>query len=79
MYVVAGITGKTGGAAAEWLLKGGHHVTGIVHSPDKGQHWRAKGAKIAIAELEDSDALRRVLSDAEGAFLLIPPQYHSDH
>ncbi len=79
MYVVAGLTGNTGGATAAWLLKGGHHVTGVVRSADKGSHWRAKGVKIAVAELHDSDALGRILSDAEGAFLLIPPQYHADH
>ncbi len=79
MYVIAGITGHTGGAAATWLLEGGHQVTGIVRSYDKGEPWKAKGAKIAATDLKDRNALRTVLSDAEGAFLLLPPQYHSEH
>ncbi len=79
MYVVAGIGGHTGGAAAQWLLEGGHAVTGITRSPEKGEHWKAKGAQIAGIDLNDRAALRDTLSGAEGAYLLLPPQYRSNN
>lgn len=78
MYVVAGIGGHTGGAAAQWLLEGGHPVTGITRSAEKADYWKAKGAEIARIDLKDKAALRDTLSGAEGAYLLVPPQYHSN-
>ncbi|MGA8030420.1 MAG: NmrA family NAD(P)-binding protein [Bryobacteraceae bacterium] len=77
MYVVAGATGQTGSAVAEWLLEHGQPVTVIVRSEEKGQPWRSRGAETAIGSLEDSDTLTRTLANAEGAYLLIPPSYTS--
>lgn len=75
MYIVAGATGHTGRAAAESLLAQGKPVTVLVRSEDKGQLWRAKGGNIAVGTLDDSESLTRILSDAEGAYLLIPPNF----
>ena len=47
----------------------------IVRSEEKGEPWLAKGAKIAITDLQDAEKLSGYLARAEGAYLLIPPNY----
>ncbi len=75
MYVVAGVTGHTGKVVAETLLAQNKPVTVIVRSEEKGEPWRAKGAKIAITDLQDAEKLSGYLARAQGAYLLIPPNY----
>ena len=75
MYVVAGATGQTGRAVADALLEGGHGVTVVARDEGKASGWKAKGARIAVADLGDEAALARALSGAAGAYLLIPPDY----
>jgi uncharacterized protein YbjT (DUF2867 family) len=73
MYVVAGVTGNTGSVVAETLLAQGKPVTVIVRAQEKGQPWVSKGARVAVASLDDRHALSRILRGAEGAYLLLPP------
>lgn len=75
MYVVAGVTGKTGSVAAESLLAQGKSVTVLVRSPERGEPWKARGATVAVATLEDSAKMREILAPAAGAYLLVPPNY----
>ena len=75
MYVIAGVTGHTGSAAADELLKRGEPVRVIVRDASKAERWEKKGADVAVADLSDSAALARALAGAEGAYFLIPPQY----
>jgi uncharacterized protein YbjT (DUF2867 family) len=75
MYVVAGVTGHTGSVVAETLLAAGKEVTVIVRSPEKGESWRAKGATVAVVSLDDTPKLTEILSPAEGAYLLTPPNF----
>jgi len=79
MYVVAGATGHTGKAAAESLLARGAPLRVIVRSREKGDAWKARGADIAVASLEDVDAVTRALSGAKGAYLIVPPNYAADN
>ncbi len=72
-YVVAGVTGNTGGAAAETLLAGGQKVRVIVRDPAKGDGWKDRGAEVAVADLRDGRALAAALVGAQGAYLLVPP------
>jgi uncharacterized protein YbjT (DUF2867 family) len=76
MYVIAGAGGHTGRAAAESLLDAGRRIRVVVRDREKGEEWRARGAEVAVAALEDAGALSRALSGAEGAYLLVPPIYH---
>ncbi|UJR78725.1 NmrA family NAD(P)-binding protein [Sandaracinus amylolyticus] len=78
MFVVAGVTGHVGGVIAETLLAAERKVRVIVRSEDKGAPWRAKGAEVALASLDDDAAVARALEGAEGAFLLLPPDYASN-
>ena len=73
MIAVAGATGHTGKAVADGLLQLGHRVRVIVRTADKGEPWKARGAEVAVASLDDADALTRALTGANAAYLLVPP------
>ncbi len=77
MFVVAGVTGNTGKVVADTLLVQKKAVRVIVRDAAKGEAWKAKGAEVAIAELDDAAALTKALSGADGAYLLLPPQWGS--
>ena len=78
MHVVLGATGHTGQAAAEHLLERGKTVRVVVRDAAKGEPWKARGAEVAVAELSDAAALAAALAGAEGAYVLVPPQYGVD-
>lgn len=73
MHIILGGTGHVGSAVARALLAAGEPVTIVSHDPAKGADWKAKGAKIAIADIHDVDALRFVFRSGRRAFLLNPP------
>src|SRR6185295_10459226 len=73
MYAIAGVTGHTGSAAATALLAQGKPVRVIVRDAARAAAWRARGAEIAVASLDDRAALTAALTGAAGAFLLLPP------
>jgi uncharacterized protein YbjT (DUF2867 family) len=75
MYVVVGATGNTGSAVANTLLSRKQPVRIVVRSADKGAAWKAKGAEIAVASLDDISALTKVFEGAKGVYLLVPPNY----
>jgi len=78
MFLIAGATGNTGGVVANTLLEQGKSVTVLVRDARKAESWRKKGAQVATASLEDSHALAKALAGAEGAYLLIPPNYKAE-
>src|SRR5688572_28001037 len=75
MKAIAGVSGNTGSVVADTLLAQGHPVRVIVRDPAKGEPWRARGAEVAIADLDDPAALTRALRGTDGAYLLTPPRY----
>jgi uncharacterized protein YbjT (DUF2867 family) len=75
MYVVVGATGNTGSAVADTLLIRKQPVRIVVRSVDKGAAWKAKGAEIAVASLDDVSALTKTFEGAKGVYLLVPPNY----
>jgi NAD(P)H dehydrogenase (quinone) len=75
MYAITGITGKVGGALADALLETGLPVRAVVRDVAKGKRWRARGCEIAIAEMEDEEALTRAFTGAEAAFILPPSEF----
>jgi uncharacterized protein YbjT (DUF2867 family) len=77
MYAIAGVTGRTGSVVAEALLAQGKAERVVVRDPTKGAPWKARGAEIAIASLDDVDALARALSGAQGTYVLLPPRQTS--
>ena len=75
MFVVVGSTGNTGSAVVETLLSRKQPVRIVVRSADKGAAWKAKGAEIAVASLDDVPALTKAFRGAKGLYLLVPPNY----
>ena len=75
MYAVMGITGQVGGAVARTLLGGGHAVRGIVRDPGKAAAWVDRGVTLAVADQADAAALTTALAGAEGAFVMLPPNF----
>lgn len=73
MYVVTGVTGNTGSVVANRLLDAGKKVRVIVRSAEKGAGFAKRGAEVAVADLSDERALEAALKDAEGLYLLSPP------
>lgn len=75
MFVVVGATGNTGSAVAETLLNQKQAVRVVVRSADKGIPWKAKGADIAVASLDNVSAMTETFKGAKGLYLLVPPNY----
>lgn len=73
MYVIMGGTGHVGSATAEALLARGAAVTLVTRSADRAEEWRAKGADIAEADVEDVASLREAFRRGRRALLLNPP------
>jgi uncharacterized protein YbjT (DUF2867 family) len=74
-FVVAGVSGKTGSVVAETLLTRRENVRVVVRRASEAAPWAARGAEVAIADLEDAHSVARALSGASGAYLLIPPSF----
>jgi uncharacterized protein YbjT (DUF2867 family) len=75
MFVVLGATGHTGSVVAETLLARKQSVRVVVRSLEKGASWKAKGAEITVASLDDVPALTKAFQGAQGLYLLVPPNY----
>jgi uncharacterized protein YbjT (DUF2867 family) len=77
MFVVAGVTGKTGRVVAETLLAHRKPVRVLLRDPAKAAPWTSKGAQVAVGSFE-AGGLARALAGASGAYVLVPPQYAAD-
>jgi len=75
MYAITGITGNVGGAVARTLLAQGKPVRAVVRDAAKGKAWVDLGCEIAIAEMEDAQALTQAFTGAQGVFVLPPPNF----
>jgi uncharacterized protein YbjT (DUF2867 family) len=73
MFVVTGVSGRTGGAAADVLLAARRPVRVVVRDAVKGEPWKAKGADVCVASFEDRETFVGALRGVEGAYLLFPP------
>lgn len=77
-YAVFGVTGRTGAAAADALLRAGRAVRVVVRDAAKGQPWAERGAEIAVADLTDLGSMTKALSGIQGAYVVNPQQYGRD-
>ena len=75
MYVIAGVTGHVGSAAAKELLAKKKPLMVIVRDAKKGEAWSKQGAQVAVGSLEDSAFLTQALNGADGFFVLTPPRF----
>lgn len=77
MFIVLGASGNTGKVVAETLLTQKKKVRVVLRDAAKGQAWKEAGADVSIADVEDGAALKRAFSGAEGAYVLLPPNFSS--
>lgn len=75
MFLVMGITGRTGGAAARRLLAQGKQVRALVRDRAKAVDWVNQGVELIDGDWDDADALTRAFQGVEGAFIMLPPVY----
>src|ERR1700728_3882785 len=75
MYAIMGITGRVGSAIAENLLAQGERIRAIVRSPEKAARWRDRGAEIAVADVDDPNALASAFAGTDGVFIMVPPNF----
>lgn len=77
-YLICGVTGRTGAATAEALLRAGLPVRVMVRTAAQGAPWAARGAQVAVAELSDLAALTEAFTGVAGAYVLSPQQYQRE-
>jgi NAD(P)H dehydrogenase (quinone) len=75
MFAITGITGQVGGNVARRLLDAGKSVRAVVRDSAKGELWAQQGCEVALAHMDDPDALRRAFAGAEAVFVLLPPNF----
>ena len=73
MFLVSGITGKVGGAAARQLLAEGHAVRALARDPQKATEWSRKGVDVRRGDFIDAAAVAGALEGVDGAYLMMPP------
>ncbi|QKW39730.1 NmrA/HSCARG family protein [Actinomadura sp. NAK00032] len=73
--VVIGATGRQGGAVTHLLLERGHEVVAYVRSEESpaAKKLSAQGARLAVGDLADPEALQRACAGAEAVFGLSVP------
>lgn len=75
MYAITGITGQVGGAAARHLLSLGLPVRAVVRDAAKGRVWADRGCEVALADMQDAEALTRAFTGVAGVFVLPPSDF----
>ena len=73
MYIILGGTGHIGSQLTGLLLDMGERVTVVTRSEEKRTECEKSGADVAVVDVRDVEALRRVFSRGKRAFLLNPP------
>ncbi len=75
MFAITGITGQVGGVVARTLLAAGKNIRAVVRDTAKGDTWARQGCNVALAAMDDPDALRAAFAGTEGVFVLLPPNF----
>jgi NAD(P)H dehydrogenase (quinone) len=75
MFAITGITGQVGGVVARSLLNARKSVRAVVRDSAKGEIWAGQGCEVALAHMDDPDALQRAFAGAEAVFVLLPPNF----
>jgi uncharacterized protein YbjT (DUF2867 family) len=75
MYAITGITGNVGGEVARTLLAAGRSVRAVVRNPDKADTWVQCGCQMAVADINDVDALVSAFEGVDGVFVMVPPNF----
>ncbi len=80
MITIMGASGKTGGAAAEVLLKQGEKIRVITRSKEHVQALIDQGAEAAVGDAADATFLAGAFRGSDAAYTLLPPNItHPDY
>jgi uncharacterized protein YbjT (DUF2867 family) len=72
MILLTGVTGKTGGASAEALLKKGVALRAIVRNADKAESLKAAGVELIIGDVADKGVLAKAMTGVSKALMIMP-------
>ncbi|MFM0290723.1 NmrA family NAD(P)-binding protein [Paraburkholderia megapolitana] len=75
MFAITGIVDPVGGVVARVLLAAGLDVRAIVDEAAKGVEWVDQCCEVAVAEMNDADALLRAFRGVEGVFVLLSANF----
>jgi NAD(P)H dehydrogenase (quinone) len=75
MFSITGVTGNVGGEVARNLLAAKQPVRAVVRDVRKGEAWAQCGCEVAMADITDAAALTAAFAEAEGVFVLVPPNF----
>ncbi|MGY2171311.1 NAD(P)H-binding protein [Pseudomonas gingeri] len=75
MYAVMGITGQVGGAVARTLLAARQPVRAVVRSAEKGALWAGQGCQVALADVDDVQALTQAFRGVDAVFVMMPSNF----
>ena len=75
MYVVTGVTGRTGRVVALRLLAEGEPVRVVLRDISKAAQWQERGAEVVVADFSDVEGMAAAFAGATAAYLVKPPGY----
>jgi uncharacterized protein YbjT (DUF2867 family) len=78
MFVIMGATGNTGSVVARELLAAGRKVRVFVRNPAKAAALAQRGAEVSVGDIQDEHALEAAVRDADGVYVLSPPDLTSN-
>ena len=73
MFVIAGASGHTGSVVASTLLGRARRCASSCATRRRASRGSAQGAEVAVADLDDAEALATALAGADGVYALVPP------
>ena len=72
MILLTGVTGKTGGAAADVLIKQGVPLRALVRDAAKAANFEAAGVELVVGDAADKATVLKALDGVDRAFLTLP-------
>lgn len=72
MLLLTGVTGKTGGASAQALLKKGVRLRAIVRNAEKAAALKAAGVELVIGDVSDRAVLEKAMTGVDKALMTLP-------
>ncbi|MDH4022125.1 MAG: SDR family oxidoreductase [Gammaproteobacteria bacterium] len=72
MLLLTGVTGKTGGASAEALLRKGVPLRAIVRNADKAESLKSAGVELIVGDVADKGVLEKAMTRVGKALMIMP-------
>ena len=72
MLLLTGVTGKTGGASAQALLKKGVTLRAIVRNAEKAAGLKAAGVELVLGDITDRAVLEKAMVGISKALMIMP-------